>query len=433
MTPAPMSASDFQSLRSSCERCRFHKLKCTVLPETPGEPTRCARCTRAKVECVFERRARGKRTRQSLNDSRLDWGYPSPAGTDSSGDALPHETPRSTDNYTTRAPSRNSIFKTPTALNPDDMNVDFLFQQNQGFDPSVPILDPSTYNLWNMASTSNVFGNSFSNPVGSHNPGIGIQLPSGLPRKPSTEPREKSIPRSQSVPRSQSTSEVKGSASILRLSTLVTDIQQTTINLENSEWAYNVKQSGLERYPVGVVLQLAHEFSSILENLPRISDSHNMPSPPIQPSASVDSNSLDASTRLQMTSCYLLLTKLYGIVFSQMHDYLKATPSDILSPQLSSSATMENATLRLGDLTYSNDMWTKIYTVFRVMLDHLRNIGNAIGVPESLSIAQSLAGAEMGSVNAPGVLGRISQAALEVRLMSKVQPLRVLLRERLAL
>lgn len=56
-----MPPDSYLSMRASCDRCRFHKLKCVVNSE--GNPGRheCARCIRAKVECVYSQRARAKR------------------------------------------------------------------------------------------------------------------------------------------------------------------------------------------------------------------------------------------------------------------------------------------------------------------------------------------------------------------------------------
>ncbi|KAK3290186.1 uncharacterized protein B0H64DRAFT_453187 [Chaetomium fimeti] len=63
MVPATTVDDDtLQSVRSSCDRCRFYKLKCTVptQPESEG-PLPCERCSRAKVPCVFGRRRRAAR------------------------------------------------------------------------------------------------------------------------------------------------------------------------------------------------------------------------------------------------------------------------------------------------------------------------------------------------------------------------------------
>lgn len=49
-------------MRTSCDRCRTQKLKCSVSEETaPAGTQRCERCVRAKAHCVFTRRARGRR------------------------------------------------------------------------------------------------------------------------------------------------------------------------------------------------------------------------------------------------------------------------------------------------------------------------------------------------------------------------------------
>src|SRR6478752_7539933 len=56
-----MPPYNFPSVRASCDRCRFHKLKCIVNAEDKSVQQKCARCIRAKVECVYSQRARPKR------------------------------------------------------------------------------------------------------------------------------------------------------------------------------------------------------------------------------------------------------------------------------------------------------------------------------------------------------------------------------------
>ncbi|KAK4033566.1 fungal zn(2)-Cys(6) binuclear cluster domain-protein [Parachaetomium inaequale] len=65
MVPATTVDGDtLQSVRSSCDRCRSYKLKCTVLAQSEG-PLPCERCVRAKLPCVFGRRRRAARTAEA--------------------------------------------------------------------------------------------------------------------------------------------------------------------------------------------------------------------------------------------------------------------------------------------------------------------------------------------------------------------------------
>lgn len=66
------SSDVFLSLRTSCDRCRFQKLKCSVLAssEAPNATVSCQRCARAMVPCVFSRRNRSRRTMPDLNADR---------------------------------------------------------------------------------------------------------------------------------------------------------------------------------------------------------------------------------------------------------------------------------------------------------------------------------------------------------------------------
>ncbi|TGO31483.1 hypothetical protein BHYA_0663g00040 [Botrytis hyacinthi] len=56
-----MPPYNFPSVRALCDCCRFHKLKCIVNAEDKSVQQNCARCIRAKVECVYSQQARPKR------------------------------------------------------------------------------------------------------------------------------------------------------------------------------------------------------------------------------------------------------------------------------------------------------------------------------------------------------------------------------------
>ncbi|KAK4140592.1 uncharacterized protein C8A04DRAFT_14788 [Dichotomopilus funicola] len=59
------TSAPLQSIRSSCDRCRLQKLKCTVQAVEPDGRMVCERCVRAKVPCVFGRRRRASRPSES--------------------------------------------------------------------------------------------------------------------------------------------------------------------------------------------------------------------------------------------------------------------------------------------------------------------------------------------------------------------------------
>ncbi|KAJ6024395.1 hypothetical protein N7540_005192 [Penicillium herquei] len=446
------SQPDFQSRRSSCERCRFHKLRCTVVPDSSDGSPRCVRCMRAKVDCVFGRRARGKRNRPATNHTQRDWGLQSPV-TDSLStdgkDTIFNDTPRSIDHQSCIFPSQSPPYIDGSDIRSEDMDWDLLFHPDQGIGHFIPSSQPSPYNLWDVAFSQTVLDSSLSStmstascethesPAFSSNPSRELEIKYTSP---------------------QCTD--KGPDIILRLSSLATDIQQTIINLQDSEWAYATKSDGLERYPVGSVLQLAHDFSLILQDLPRsadnelstnehkdetssipdlspdptyLSDPTSNPTKQTQQSTlshvAVNPNSIDTSTMLQITSCYILITKLYGLVMDHLRAHLQA--SDLQSTKVSPFSSIENEALRLGDISYSNDVWTKVHTVFRAMLDQLHVIGNAIGV-QSLRSSRSLGSLDE-AVSHSGFLENLSQAALEDNIMGKIHPLKLLLRQKLAL
>lgn len=90
MSSDPATSNTLQSIRSSCDRCRLQKLKCTVPTESDG-PVPCERCTRAKVPCVFGRRRRANRPRDmslGLGRTGLDM-LATPSPTSASTQAAP--------------------------------------------------------------------------------------------------------------------------------------------------------------------------------------------------------------------------------------------------------------------------------------------------------------------------------------------------------
>jgi hypothetical protein len=61
------NSPDYQSMRSSCNRCRSKKIGCVLQPQsTSSRHPQCARCVRAKVDCVFGRRARATKSVSSV-------------------------------------------------------------------------------------------------------------------------------------------------------------------------------------------------------------------------------------------------------------------------------------------------------------------------------------------------------------------------------
>ncbi|KAJ5718153.1 hypothetical protein N7488_003799 [Penicillium malachiteum] len=445
------SQPDFQSRRSSCERCRFHKLRCTVVSDPSNGSPRCVRCTRAKVDCVFGRRARRKRSRPPKHHIHTDWGLQSPV-TDSIStdgkDTIFQDTPCSIDQQSCIFSSQSPPCIDGSDIRSEDIDWDLLFHPDQSLGHFIPSSQPSAYNLWDVAFSQTVLDSSLSSTMSTTSCDT-----HGSPAFSSNPSMELEIKYTSPTPCQE-----KGPDIILRLSSLATSIQQTIINLQDSEWAYATKSEGLERYPVGSVLQLSHDFSLILQDLPRstdnksptkdqkddtssipdlspdptLSDPTSNPTKPTQstlPHVAVNSNSIDTSTMLQITSCYILLTKLYGLVMDHLRAHLQA--SDLSSSKVSPFSSIENEALRLGDISYSNDVWTKVHTVFRAMLDQVHMISNAIGV-ESFRSSRSLRSLDE-SVSHSGFLGNLSQAALEDNIMGKVQPLKLLLRQKLAL
>ncbi|KAL8326732.1 hypothetical protein RB597_003178 [Gaeumannomyces tritici] len=69
-TPSRHADLEQQSIRASCDRCRSKKLGCVVsAARTGASALQCVRCLRAKVCCVFGRRAQNTRRNSSVKAS----------------------------------------------------------------------------------------------------------------------------------------------------------------------------------------------------------------------------------------------------------------------------------------------------------------------------------------------------------------------------
>lgn len=114
-------------------------------------------------------------------------------------------------------------------------------------------------NVLNFSLPSAVLHRSLSTPVSSNGPGMGMQASGTLPHNGFKEVETGS----------PGTPGNKGPDVILRLSALLVEIQEAMHTLQDSQWACTIDPEGLKKYPVGSALQLAHDFSLILQDLPR--------------------------------------------------------------------------------------------------------------------------------------------------------------------
>lgn len=432
----------FQSLRMSCDRCRFQKLKCTLPPTTsPASGSPCQRCVRAKVACVFSRRAptvfenkrrsgkNGKRKSVAgseamadsgsiLGSNQLQFGSPSPmrelvsdenAEDLSSLEALVHV-------QGWRHHSACEPPPTSTIVNPTSFDNEFLLYD---YDTSTSYHQDGGLRDLNMFSHDAVSQELFKKPAS-------VQLQSnvetGSPRLGGTSMVQVTNDETGSV--GMGSLELGQNASnctmMQRLSALMAEMHESLRVLKEGLWTKAMDRYSLNNYPIGGVLQLAQEFANILrttsfwttepsselERAPlRCAECNvqacgrspgktcQLPTPsthsPRRESsvpAIIGQDMTDTPTRLLILSCYISLTRIYSIVFGHFQDHLSLVPSCTLS---NGAAEVELCRgLQLGALPPMNEVYSRTHTAVRMLLDTLRCVEDLIGLPSNLRCAR---------------------------------------------
>ncbi|KAJ5961716.1 hypothetical protein N7501_006657 [Penicillium viridicatum] len=188
----------------------------------------------------------------------------------------------------------------------------------------------------------------------------------------------------------------KDESPIVCLSNLMIDIHEAAKTLTDSPWAYPNHSTGLDSYPVGMVLQLAQDLFRILHGpismtstnhgshsqgstttdtlqnrdhhlIPdlqsRTTNSSSTSTPPHQPAGLVITPHI-----LLVMSCYTSLTKLYGIVMSHFHTHLRRSSERHSTQKLPLFDQNVSERLQLGELALPGDMWIKRYLIFSTQL-----------------------------------------------------------------
>ncbi|RBA21118.1 hypothetical protein FPRO05_07432 [Fusarium proliferatum] len=396
-----MPPYNFPSVRASCDRCRFHKLKCIVNAEDKTVQQKCARCIRAKVECVYSQRARPKRQKNLESEGSSGEGEmgpltpPTGSGEEASFDNL--------DSSYTGSPDIWAM------LNTSDFGVR---------------LDESTLTFGSFAQTPS--GVASASASGLH---VGSMLDvapnqilgNGLVTEPTTPKFEQNTvldtsaritPFMHDCTQSQTNGsiDIDGASPITRLSNLMADIYRTLAILTGSSHANKYPSFNFCEYPIGTVLHLArtlveiipqvtssfHTASAFTQDMPGVSrrDSISSISPfnsysyyadlqSITPPSSTASHSLrdsmDAPTKMLAMSCYSSLRRLYCLVLTHFETYLRMTLPAFTSELLSQNAAGVK-TLQLGELPLTDEVCSRIGTAVKLMLDALRSAEDMLGL-----------------------------------------------------
>ena len=229
---------------------------------------------------------------------------------------------------------------------------------------------------------------------------------------------------------------------IPRLSALITEVNETCAMLKDSPWAHINNLARMSDYPIGRILHLSQEFIDILRGMgqspstrsgPELGPAavpnhlgkhsfgshispHGLVSPisigsgighpadipearlqnqtasMTRPSQSaVGTDLFDAPAMLLALSCFISLTKLYGIVFTHFEGHLSGLPPTSLSSTPVDIGLIQSRGLQLGELPLLDETFSKTYTGLRMLLDTFQCAEDAIGLPSSLSIIRGSA------------------------------------------
>lgn len=341
MPPPAGTGNGFQSIRSSCERCRFQKLKCTV-PAGYDDRGPCQRCARARVECVFGRRRRASRI---SNPKRR-------AETTSFNEA--------------------SLGSLVTSSGPPCLAL-------AGPDIEPPV-ESAIYDVqgWDNIQLQDVMDKAtdFANGISSYD----LQLGNGLDdiflfdtdRSDSTQCSPTAQSQNQSAEGMTGSSDSSGM--VQQLLALLSEMQQRLKMLKEGPWQFG-SICGLDDYPIGTVLHLSQQFSVIVDPFLRgVSESFNENTS--TPSSS-DGTAVDGLATLLVLSGYMSLMRIYSIVLGHFQTHLSQMPSH--GQSLASSTT--SPTMQLGELPCANTAHGlgRIHTALCMLQDSLNGVEGQMG------------------------------------------------------
>lgn len=357
-----------QSYRTSCDRCRLQKLRC--VPFSDGDwLNACQRCTRARVPCVFSRRARsGRQPKKRDRTEEIPNTYSS--GSNAS-------TP----------PIEFSSFPVPRGdLLPSIARVDPMADPHDLADPP---LDPILAEILFHAPGDNaVMPVHMPFPVRKVEWWCSPESPSPeLDLTKSSNPLDQtyfnqaetnhtreilSIENTNSIiPVNLSLSDQTPSTQVQGLSLILVAMTNYTSDLRRYRAAnIDTNHSSIYDYPIGGATYLAQWLREIVSGHTWTATGF----PSLNPSSG---DPVDTPTLLIMMSCYMSLVNIYDTVFYDLRQLLAILPESTSS---TSSRAELRWDLRLGDLPLTNEGCVRILNVVQILLNALDAIENDLGM-----------------------------------------------------
>ncbi|KAJ9150852.1 Fungal zn(2)-Cys(6) binuclear cluster domain-containing protein [Pleurostoma richardsiae] len=361
------SGDEFLSIRSACDRCRVHKLKCVVPAASDGRGP-CERCTRASLTCVFGRRRRAARLA----------GYDSNKKSSETG---PLHSPITTPASTTAPPCESWADHTGTIStidNGSNLSVSLGPRTTTAY-PGHPWEGPAA--LCNALDEGPIDFGAEPTAYDCLNPGSGLgnlyvldadQPLLSLPAQWSPESTALVAPR----PTIGSEGSVTSSGLVQELLGLMSEMQQRLRMLEAGPWQHDNGRA-LDDYPIGTVLYLSQKFGTIAG--PVLSAAGGDKRPKAQSPGS--DASVDTPTTLLILSGYMWLMRIYSIVLSHFQTHLSRMPGHQQGRALVGNEDTTNPTLQLGELPCASGGLglVRIHTAVCLLLDSLNKVEEQAG------------------------------------------------------
>ncbi|KAJ5951276.1 transcriptional regulator family: Fungal Specific TF [Penicillium vulpinum] len=364
----PVAPTSVQSYRTSCDRCRLQKLRCVPVSDDDCSHA-CQRCTRARMPCVFSRRAPSGRQPKKF-DRMEDIPHTSLPGSNAS--TPPLEFPRFPALRDNPLPPITGVDSITNQHNLADRALDPMLAELLSHTPgdnmvmpvhmSFPIqkapwwFSPESLSLeLEHTKSSNSSDQTYFNQADTNHTAEELNIPN----------TRSIVPENLSPSDQIQSTQVRGFSSILvAMTNYTSDLHRYRVAKIDSKHS-----SSIYDYPIGGATYLAQWLREIVSRQKWTRTEFPSPSP--------DSDDLvDTPTLLMILPCYMSLVNIYDTVFYDLRQLLAILPD----PSSTSSRAELPWDLRLGDLPLTNDGCVRILNAVQILLDALDAIENDIGM-----------------------------------------------------
>lgn len=413
--PSGPFSDDLRSIRSSCDRCRSHKLKCVVLKVPDGNQC-CQRCARAMVPCIFSRRNASSRTAARLAVAT------NTAETATTDSEWPHKRPKFGSTTAPTAASESEDFPSPRPRSPtsslnfpdaayienatavgstaETVNASPLCSSEHGVSAQCTL---SGLENTGSRGIDNNFWDCFAEQTIVWDPqSIMDDLPSS-PRNTSAFSRNQQDSNATnfadiSVPSSFLSSEhnpppgnfaqpglylSESRALAQAVLKFATDVNKRLESLQNEPWQGRGFCFSLDDYPIGSVLHLSQKLGSLAvahKNLERDGEKQK------SNGKAIASPPFDIPVSLVLLCCYVTFLQVCTAVLRDFQSYLSSIqPSG--GPRASLTTSSPTAVLCLGELLPANEPHLRVHAALRMLLDSIAEAEEALSLPSQVRLS----------------------------------------------